>query len=168
MIRKKLWRFPLLLALAVFQLTAIVPAQQPTTSGQGLSGILHYISDGWNTLTRSTAQCASVADPKLKSATVVYLPADYPTPSSLQALQGKCAVSIEHLPKPIHNLGEIDVRSIRPQGLLFLENPYVVPGGRFNEMYGWDSYFIIRGLLRAGRVDLARDMVENFFFEIEH
>src|ERR671924_704431 len=110
MIRKKLWRFPLLLALAVFQLTAIVPAQQPTTSGLELSGILHYISDGWNTLTRSTAQCASVADPKLKSATVVYLPADYPTPSSLQALQGKCVVSIEHLPKPIHNLGEIDVR----------------------------------------------------------
>ena len=45
---------------------------------------------------------------------------------------------------------------------------YVVPGGRFNEMYGWDSYFIIRGLLRAGRVDLARDMVDNFFFEIEN
>src|ERR1700722_7030316 len=35
-------------------------------------------------------------------------------------------------------------------------------------MYGWDSYFIIRGLLRAGRVDLARGMVDNFFFEIEH
>ena len=43
-----------------------------------------------------------------------------------------------------------------------------MPGGRFNEMYGWDSYFIIRGLLRAGRVDLARGMVDNFFFEIEH
>ena len=35
-------------------------------------------------------------------------------------------------------------------------------------MYGWDSYFIIRGLLRAGRVELARGMVDNFFFEIEH
>ena len=44
-------------------------------------------------------------------------------------------------------------------------NKYVVPGGRFNEMYGWDSYFIIRGLLRAGRVELARGMVDNFFFE---
>jgi alpha,alpha-trehalase len=42
----------------------------------------------------------------------------------------------------------------------------VVPGGRFNEMYGWDSYFIIRGLVRDGRVELARGMVENFFFEI--
>jgi alpha,alpha-trehalase len=35
-------------------------------------------------------------------------------------------------------------------------------------MYGWDSYFIIRGLLREGKFDLARGMVENFFFEIEH
>ena len=59
------------------------------------------------------------------------------------------------------------LRKIAP-GLLYLENKYVVPGGRFNEMYGWDSYFIILGLLRAGRIDLARGMVENFFFEIEH
>ena len=32
-------------------------------------------------------------------------------------------------------------------GLLYLPNKYVVPGGRFNEMYGWDSYFIILGLI---------------------
>jgi len=31
-----------------------------------------------------------------------------------------------------------------------------------------DSYFIIRGLLRAGRVELARGMVDNFFFEVEN
>src|SRR5580698_906481 len=59
-------------------------------------------------------------------------------------------------------------QGVQPPGLLYLENPYVVPGGRFNEMYGWDSYFIIRGLLREGKVELARGMVENFFFEIEH
>ena len=35
-------------------------------------------------------------------------------------------------------------------------------------MFGWDSYFIILGLLRDGRVDLARGMVENFFYEIEN
>jgi alpha,alpha-trehalase len=35
-------------------------------------------------------------------------------------------------------------------------------------MYGWDSYFIVLGLLRDGRTDLARGMVENFFFEIEN
>jgi alpha,alpha-trehalase len=35
-------------------------------------------------------------------------------------------------------------------------------------MYGWDSYFIIVGLIRDGRNDLVRNMIENFFFEIEH
>jgi len=43
-----------------------------------------------------------------------------------------------------------------------------VPGGRFNEMYGWDSYFIVLGLVADHREELARGMVENFWFEIEH
>lgn len=46
--------------------------------------------------------------------------------------------------------------------------PFVVPGGRFNELYGWDSYFESLGLLIDGRVDLAKGMVENFLFEIKH
>jgi alpha,alpha-trehalase len=46
--------------------------------------------------------------------------------------------------------------------------PFVVPGGRFNEMYGWDSYFIVLGLLTDGRIDLAKAMVENFVYELEH
>ncbi|KAJ3037755.1 alpha,alpha-trehalase nth1 [Rhizophlyctis rosea] len=45
--------------------------------------------------------------------------------------------------------------------------PFVVPGGQFNEMYGWDSYFEALGLLADNRVDLARAMVENFVYEIE-
>jgi len=86
----------------------------------------------------------------------------------VKKLAADCNVRVEHLPIVIHHLGEIDVSRIHPHGLLYLEHKYVVPGGRFNEMYGWDSYFIIRGLLLAGRVDLARGMVDNFFFEIEH
>ncbi len=144
------------------------PAPSMAVGETDLAPILHYISTAWGTLTRDMSQCASVADPKLKTSTVVYLPADFPEPPNLQALSKQCNVSIQRLPKVLNRLGEIDPRDIHPQGLLFLEHPYVVPGGRFNEMYGWDSYFIIRGLLRAGRVDLARDMVENFFFEIEH
>jgi alpha,alpha-trehalase len=45
--------------------------------------------------------------------------------------------------------------------------PFVVPGGRFNEMYGWDSYFIVLGLLQDGRMDLARSIVDNVVYEIE-
>ncbi|KAI8342254.1 trehalase-domain-containing protein [Chlamydoabsidia padenii] len=46
--------------------------------------------------------------------------------------------------------------------------PFVVPGGRFNEMYGWDSYFAALGLLVDGRVALAKSMVENFAYQIKH
>lgn len=46
--------------------------------------------------------------------------------------------------------------------------PFVVPGGRFNEMYGWDSYFTALGLLEDERVDLARAMVDNLIYEIRH
>ena len=46
--------------------------------------------------------------------------------------------------------------------------PYVVPGGRFNELYEWDSYFIVQGLLQDGRVGLARDMADNLLYEMEH
>lgn len=46
--------------------------------------------------------------------------------------------------------------------------PFVVPGGRFNEMYGWDSYFEGIGLLLDGRIDLAKAMVDNFCYQIQH
>lgn len=46
--------------------------------------------------------------------------------------------------------------------------PFVVPGGRFNEMYGWDSYFESLGLLVDGRIDLAKAMVDNFVYQIRH
>lgn len=149
---------------------AQAPAAPPATPPQapGLQPILSYIDAAWDTLTRSMTECQSVVDPKLKVAPVVYLPAGFAEPAAVQKLASECNVRIEHLPQEIHHLGEIDTSKIQPHGLLYLEHKYVVPGGRFNEMYGWDSYFIIRGLLHAGRIELARGMVDNFFFEIEH
>ena len=138
------------------------------SANQGLKPILNYIDSAWDTLTRSMTDCVSVVDPKIKVAPVLYLPAEVAEPPAVHKLATDCSVRVEHLPVQIDRLGEIDTGKIQPHGLLYLPDKYVVPGGRFNEMYGWDSYFIIRGLLRAGRVDLARDMVDNFFFEIEH
>ena len=45
--------------------------------------------------------------------------------------------------------------------LLPLNRPYVVPGGRFSEIYYWDSYFVMLGLEQDGRGGLARDMLDN-------
>src|SRR6202045_3475834 len=134
----------------------------------GLKPILQYISSAWDTLTRSMTDCQSIVDPKIKASPVLYLPANFATPAAVEKLATECNVRIEHLPMEIHHLGEIDSSKIQPHGLLYLEHKYVVPGGRFNEMYGWDSYFIVRGLVEHKRIELARGMVENFFFEIEH
>ncbi|WP_353614275.1 alpha,alpha-trehalase TreA [Mangrovibacter phragmitis] len=51
--------------------------------------------------------------------------------------------------------------------LLPLPKPYVVPGGRFREVYYWDSYFTMLGLAESGHWDKVRDMVENFASEID-
>ncbi len=46
--------------------------------------------------------------------------------------------------------------------LIPLPHPYVVPGGRFREVYYWDSYFTMLGLVESGRTDLVRSMLDNF------
>jgi alpha,alpha-trehalase len=140
----------------------------PLDGSPELEAILHYISSSWTSLTRSTTTCEGVRDPKLVEPEVLYVPAGKPIPPVIRGLSQKCNILVKPLPLTIRGPGQITRSGIMPPGLLFLKNPYVVPGGRFNEMYGWDSYFIIRGLLRAGKLDLARGMVENFFFEIEH
>jgi len=156
------------LALVVFLSAGTANAQTVVSQKRGLDPIREYIAAGWNSLTRSLTECKTIVDPKLAAASVLYIPAEFEVPAAVQQLQNQCNVQAQPLPKVIHNLGEADPGKIDPAGLLYLPSKYVVPGGRFNEMYGWDSYFIIRGLVRDNRIDLAQGMVENFFFEIEH
>jgi alpha,alpha-trehalase len=159
----------LLFALIVLPAAGFAQASTPGVSkNPNLSAILEYIHNSWDSLTRSTNSCSGVPDTKMSSAPVLYLPADFPQPADLNQMQHDCGVTVDHLPLVIHELASSNGVSIQTHGLLYLKNKYVVPGGRFNEMYGWDSYFIILGLLRDGRLELARGMVENFFFEIEH
>lgn len=46
--------------------------------------------------------------------------------------------------------------------LLELPRRHVVPGGRFRELYYWDSYFTMLGLVRSDRQDLVEDMIAVF------
>jgi alpha,alpha-trehalase len=168
--RKAARRNRLRLLVWVFLISAAIATsgQSSAPAKSGLASILHYIHSDWDVLTRSMSRCDSLVDPKLPEASLLYLPAGFPEPTSVKKIEGSCKVRVESLPFVIHNPGQTAVESIKPQGLLYLPNAYVVPGGRFNEMYGWDSYFIIVGLLDDGRLDLAKGIVENFFFEIEH
>jgi alpha,alpha-trehalase len=157
----------LLFAQGFCEKYGVQPAQAQANSRAGLPAILSYISTSWDTLTRSLADCQTVVDPKLAEASVLYLPAQFQEPKVVQETAERCKIQVKELPAVITGPGQVTT-NLNPAGLLYLEHNYVVPGGRFNEMYGWDSYFIVRGLLEDGRIDLARGMVENFFFEIEH
>lgn len=76
------------------------------------------------------------------------------------------------LEEHIDNLWKIlkrspDSSSDIKSSLLSLPYSYIVPGGRFREVYYWDSYFTCEGLAASGRMDLVEGMVKNFAYLIE-
>ena len=64
-------------------------------------------------------------------------------------------------------LVRVDTAVPRYSSALALPKPYVVPGGRFRELYYWDSYFTLLGLAQSGRQDLVQDMIGNFAWLID-
>jgi alpha,alpha-trehalase len=157
-----------------FTLTATLAggAQQAgLPSAARIADLRAYIKQTWHTLTRSTRDLPKAApDPKIRRGpgepSPVYLAADESRAATEQRLREVLSAD---------DLQRIDLRTlparadqIREHGLLYVPYPYVVPGGRFNEMYGWDSYFIQLGLLRDGELELARNMADNFLYEIAH
>jgi alpha,alpha-trehalase len=158
----KLSRFVFLVALT---------ASAAQTSGSGASGpqaTLGYIHSAWDSLTRSVTDCKSLSDVKVNETPLLYLPAGMATPKEVTALQQECQVKVASLPRHIEKLGDVMPQDLSAPGLLYLPHPYVVPGGRFNEMYGWDSFFILLGLEADHREALAKGIVDNFLFEVEN
>ncbi len=49
---------------------------------------------------------------------------------------------------------------------VFLPHGFIMPGGRFREIYYWDTYWIVRGLLLSGMYDTVKGIMENFFFQV--
>jgi alpha,alpha-trehalase len=129
---------------------------------------LAYIHGAWDTLTRSMTDCHSLVDTKVNANPILYMPAELPAPAEVTALEEKCKLQVKTLPSRITKIGDVHPEELPAQGLLYLPNPYIVPGGRFNEMYGWDSYFILLGLEADHHELLGKGMVDNFLFEIEH
>jgi alpha,alpha-trehalase len=138
----------------------------------------------WKGLTRRMDKSGIeglISDSKNESLTAEILPVYVPNGDSLafdyyNTLEKELPIKAVKLPTEI--TAEY-VKSINNQpGILSLklevENnevkgvPFVVPGGRFNEMYGWDSYFETVGLLCDGKVDLAKAMADNFQYQIEN
>ncbi len=137
-----------------------------------LEAVRRYIKESWRTLMRSNAQLAEAAvDPKFATSNItrwmVYVSRQENLAGVEQELRGQMKPEdFAHI--EIRRLPQSPADVFQKPGLLYLPHPYVVPGGRFNEMYGWDSYFIQVGLLRDGETVLAKNMIDNHLYQIEH
>jgi len=145
---------------------------QTSANGAQLDAVRRYIKESWRTLTRSNAQMAAAAvDPKFATSNItrwiVYVSRQENLERVEQELRGQMKpedfahIEIRRLPQSLTD-------ALQEPGLLYLPHPYVVPGGRFNEMYGWDSYFIQVGLLRDGEIELAKNVIDNHLYQVEH
>ena len=74
---------------------------------------------------------------------------------------------VTHIKKLWEVLKRNPDKEVEGSSLLPLPNPYIVPGGRFREVYYWDSYFTMLGLKESGEIKTIRDMVGNFAYLIE-
>jgi alpha,alpha-trehalase len=63
-------------------------------------------------------------------------------------------------------LQRVQDKKIDGSSLLALPKPYIVPGGRFTEVYYWDSYFTMLGLKENGEIKTIENMVDNFAYLI--
>jgi alpha,alpha-trehalase len=168
---KQTIRFYIVFLVTIGSLATNVSGQARGNNTDANAKILSYIDNSWSSLSRSMTDCKSLVDPKVTTAPVLYLPYGMATPSAVASAHQQCNVEVRNLPHKIVHMGDVRAAEIPVEGLLYLPNRYVVPGGRFNEMYGWDSYFIILGLVEEKNkadAELARGMVENFFYEIEN
>ncbi len=133
--------------------------------------IQDYIRKMWGVLTRSNRNLAQAAvDPKFQPLPNGRWPVYVPANEDARLIEGQLRHEMAPADFPKIEIRKLpaDTAGLKEQGLLYVPRPYVVPGGRFNEMYGWDSYFIQVGLLRDHEDALAKDMADNFLYEIRN
>jgi len=91
---------------------------------------------------------------------------DLPPRPPAQPLATKAGL-VRHIEDLWPQLTRMTSQAAPGSSALPLPRPYVVPGGRFRELYYWDGYFTMLGLKRSGRGDLVEDMIEDFGSLIE-
>jgi alpha,alpha-trehalase len=156
-----------------------------------LEPVRDYIHETWKTLIRTHADLYldALFDPKVprdpEAKRLIYISAK----EDSAQVQHMLDTAREGLVEKIicgemeglseDDLPEIEIRQLPPlsepleiadhqHSLMYLPQPYVVPGPRFNEMYNWDTAFVVRGLLQDEKFDLAKSFVENMLYQIEH
>ncbi|KRT85218.1 hypothetical protein AMK59_227, partial [Oryctes borbonicus] len=98
----------------------------------------------------------------------VWIPDDFDDdPSFLSRIKDKdvrkFAKDIVAIWKDLGRKTKKEVRENPDQhSLIAVPNGFIVPGGRFQEYYYWDSYWVIDGILVGGMAKTAGDMINNF------
>ncbi len=143
----------------------------PSLPREKIDALQLYVSQMWPRLTRNTRDALeAVQDTKMKA------PAGERWPLYVSVSEDSRRVR-ERLRRTLdpEAFRRIDIRTlsgapeqITDHGLVYLPGRYVVPGGRFNEMYGWDSYFIAQGLLCEGRTGLAESIANLHLYQVRH
>jgi alpha,alpha-trehalase len=105
------------------------------------------------------------ADPRSRAALLKFVNGNFSFPTAANTPPAQPDKSLE---AHIARLWPLLTRqAIVPQpysSLLYVPQPYVVPGGRFREFYYWDSYFTMLGLIPDGHLDTVRDLVGDFSY----
>lgn len=102
-----------------------------------------------------------------KDVLLKFLEENFKIPGNLAGLEvAESATASEHI-KKLWGLLERPADPYASGTLIPLKNPYVVPGGRFREVYYWDSYFTMLGLQVDGKVEFIDNVLENFSFLLD-
>jgi alpha,alpha-trehalase len=136
-------------------------------------------SNGWRSLTRKfhPGDVQIFADSKVSAlAPLIYVSSEIELEKFQNWLRTTVPLAAPVQVRILPSAGSATEFSSIPPGLLALEpdSLFLVPGGRFNEMYGWDSFFIGLGLLNdenpetsAGSFHLAESLLKNLTYQIE-
>jgi alpha,alpha-trehalase len=111
---------------------------------------------------------AERSQPGFDLAAFVHAHFDLPAPLAATTTSAPAAPATASMEAHIEHLWSVLVRPPDPHvahsSLIPLPAPYVVPGGRFREMYYWDSYFTMLGLVQSKRLDLVKDLLDDFAY----
>lgn len=146
-----------------------ITADDSYPTAEQIAAVRRYIKLTWETLRRGhdhvlTAAKDSKVEHESGQSWPVYISAKEDPQAVADTLKRTMSakfsrIRIETLPED----GEIE-----DHGLLYLPGDYIVPGGRFNELYGWDSYFILLGLLQDGQIEMAKSVTDQLLYQVIH
>jgi alpha,alpha-trehalase len=151
---------------AILPVSAIAPTR--------LDAMLAYVAHSWEGLTRRADNVDSLT--RAIDEGILGRPADgryyLYVPQTDEEAQRKLKVQARNrkdiviVPIPRRRGARWHRRLGIDAGIAYLPRPYLVPGGMFNEMYGWDNYFQSMAALAEGQFAIARDCAENLAYQI--